>query len=53
MIIQEDYTESDFYYSSYNLFICDVDSIYTNILLAVFIQCFYFFCDYIWTVSLQ
>ena len=38
---------------SYNLFICDVDSIYTNILLVVFIQCFYLFCDYIWTVSLQ
>ena len=25
----------------------------TNILLVVFIQCFYLFCDYIWTVSLQ
>ena len=28
-------------------------SIYTNILLAVFILRFYLFCDYIWTVSLQ
>ena len=35
--------EIDFYYSFLNLFICDVDSIYTNILLVVFIQCFFIF----------
>ena len=29
----------DFYHISYNLFICDVDIIYTISLLIVFVQC--------------
>ena len=47
------FTSVDFYEISCNLVIRDVDTMYTDIFLVVFIQCLYLFCDYIWTMNLQ